>query len=646
MHTLKGMAGLFGFQEVTDISHALESLLDDVRLGKIDMTNDTVVFLLRFIDVLRSLVEGMKTGKSKTSADVSAYLNEIESFRESVLGKAEAQSLKGIIDDEIIKVLSEYEEHRLNSNLKDGKGIYMAKTVFTLEDFDNQLKEITEKIKGLGELVSTMPTAENIPDGYIGFNLMIGTHMQSVELAEELKFGVVELAGSARDGAGVAETVDKETVDKETVDKETVDKETVDKETVDKETAEADVQDFGTMKTASATVRVDIGKLDRILNTIGELGITNSSLGRLWFEMSERFGHGAEIIDLYSVRQNFGRRLVELQGQVLSIRMVPVGQIFQRLGQVVRRYSRNVGKKLTLQVFGEDTEIDKSLAEEVIDPLVHLVRNAIDHGIEPAEIRKESGKNEAGSIVLRAFQRGNSVVIEVEDDGRGIDIEKIRQKAAEKGLIGPDEELEDREVVDIMFAPGFSTTDAVSEVSGRGVGLDIVKNKLSSMGGLIDVFSEKGRYSTFVLTLPITLAIVKALFVKVGEERFAIPLSTISETLVIEHENIQTIENREVIELRGEMIPLSRLRKFLGLPEADIDRSFALVIGVGDRRMGLLVDDFFGQHDVVIKSLGDYFEGLKGFAGAAEIGEHEVVLVLDVEAAVDELHLRKAVSNV
>jgi two-component system chemotaxis sensor kinase CheA len=318
-----------------------------------------------------------------------------------------------------------------------------------------------------------------------------------------------------------------------------------------------------------------------------------------------------------------------------------IGQIFSRLGQVVRRYSRDIGKQIDLAVYGEDTELDKYLAEEIADPLMHLVRNAIDHGVEFPDGRKAKGKKEAGTITLRAYQKGNHVMIELSDDGAGIDIEKVREKARGIGLLEEGADLDKAQIMDLIFAPGFSTKDVISEVSGRGVGMDVVREKLSALGGFVEVETKQDIGTTFILTLPITLAIIKALIVRVGAERFAVPLTSMSETLIVEHKDIQTIEWKEVYYLRGDMLPMIRVSKYFNLPGDESDRSFAVVVGFGERKVGLLVDELFGQHEIVIKSLSDYLKKLRGFAGAAEIGKHEVILVLDIESLIDESMIRQ-----
>jgi two-component system chemotaxis sensor kinase CheA len=338
------------------------------------------------------------------------------------------------------------------------------------------------------------------------------------------------------------------------------------------------------LKSTSTTVRVDIEKLDRILNTIGELTLAKGAVKRIGTELIDNYGHTSLVYDVHKISQTLERRLAELQDQVLEIRMIPIGQIFARLSQIVRRYSREIGKQIDLQMYGEDTELDKFLAEEIVDPLMHLIRNAIDHGIEMPEERKAKGKKEHGTITLKAYQKGNHVVLEVKDDGSGVSLEKVRKKAVEKGLIDDDVELEDKEIINFIFAPGFSTKDVASEMSGRGVGMDVVKEKLSAVGGFAEIETKANVGTTFIVTLPITLAIIKALIVRVGSEKFGVPLTSMSETLVVNHKDIQTIEWKEVIYLRGEMLPMIRVSTFFGLPGDQNERSFAVVVGFGNGR--------------------------------------------------------------
>ncbi len=612
MHTLKGVSGLFGVQGISTLSHALETLMDDVRLGKIDVTADVVNFLFKNLDILKDITD--RVSQDADEGDIDAHLRDIDAFRASLKGQVEGESPLALIDQSILKVLSEYEEHRLKANLKDGKGIFLVKAVFPLETFDTSLESLTKTVKAGGELISTLPTSENVPDGSIGFNLMFSSTGQADELQQALGYPLdVLVKPKAAAPAPAAPAPAAETA----------------------APAPQKPQDTH-LKSTSTTVRVDIEKLDRILNTVGELTLAKGAVKRIGTELVELYGHNTLVYDIHKISQTLERRLAELQDQVLEIRMVPIGQIFTRLAQIVRRYSREVDKQIDLVLYGEDTELDKYLAEEIVDPLMHLIRNSIDHGIEHASDRRRKGKKEHGTVILRAYQKGNHVVIELKDDGAGIDVDKVRKKAIEKGLVQEGAVLSEKEVIDFIFAPGFSTKDVVSDISGRGVGMDVVKEKLSVLGGYAEVETKKDAGTTFMLTLPITLAIIKALIVRVGEERFAVPLTSMSETLIVEHKDIQTIEWKEVYYLRGEMLPMVRVSSFFKFPPVGTERSFAVVVGFGERKVGLLVDELYGQQEIVIKSLGEYLKKMRGFAGAAEIGKHEVILVLDVESLIDD----------
>ncbi len=602
IHTLKGLSGLFGHQGLADLSHSLESLLDEIRLGKVDITDNVVKFLFDNVDIFRALIEGLNQDKEH---DVAGHLKNIEVFRNSLKGKTRGPELKGLIDEALLMVLSEYEEYRLKANIQDGRGVYLAKTIFPLADFDKSLERVTKLIKSQGELISTLPTSSNIPPDSIGFNLMFGSSRPVEKLKEEIVPDIENLIRSKDVGSAPPPSQPQKPQE-------------------------------GTLKSTTTTVRVDIEKLDRILNTIGELTLAKGAVKRIGEEIIEAYGHSPLVIDVHKISQTLDKRLAELQSQVLEIRMVPVGQIFSRLAQVIRKYSREVKKQIDLVMYGEDTEIDKYIAEEVIDPLMHLVRNAIDHGIEPQEERREKGKKEAGTIILKASQRGNHVIIEVKDDGGGINIQKVKEKAISKGLLAPGADVDGKGIIDFIFTPGFSTKEMVSEVSGRGVGMDVVKQKLATIGGFAEVETEEGGGTSITLTIPITLAIIKSLLIRAGNVKFAIPLTSISETLVIMQKDIRTVEGKEVYNLRGELLPMTDIGRIFGFPEVESEKSFVVVVNAGARKHGLIVDELFGQHEIVIKSLGEYFAGFRGFAGAAEIGKHEVILVLDIDALVEE----------
>ncbi len=607
MHTLKGMAGIYGYHGISEISHSLESLLDDVRMGRAAMGSRVLGFLFRQIDILRSSLEDVLDAATPEDPEaIAARKGEIEAFRESLKGGGDAAaSLEGI-PEELLRVLSEYEEHRLRHNIQKGNAIYLIGLVFSIMDFDVELKKVTERLKPLGELISTMPISDNVPPGSIGFSLMLGSAKSEEEIAAAAGVDPKRLVK----GRAAAQPV----------------------------MAEASQ---GQLRSTTTTVRVNIEKLDKILNTINEISIIRSANQNIWTGLVERYGHTPLLIDMYRINQSFDRRLSELQDNVLGLRMVPIAQMFGRLAQIVRRYSNDIDKKIDLHTFGDDTEMDKFLAEEIIDPLMHIVRNSIDHGIEDSDERLAAGKPESGTITLSAYQRGNSVVVEVRDDGRGIDIERIREKALERGLITPDMEPTRHELIAMIFMPSFSTKDSVSEVSGRGVGLDVVKSKLSSLGAKVDIETETGRGTSFILTLPITVAIIRSLMVKAGEELFAVPVSALQETTAVDPTYLSSLEGKAVYNLRGEMLPIVALNDIFNIPTIAVERQFAFIVGADERKLGVLVDEIIGQQDVVIKPISEYLGSVKGFAGAAEISRHRVVLVLDVESLIAEAFLRR-----
>jgi len=388
-------------------------------------------------------------------------------------------------------------------------------------------------------------------------------------------------------------------------------------------------------------VRVDIRKLDHLMNIVGELAIVRSAFGRV-AEKLRGEGQRKLAAELQRLHRNFDRRLGEMQDGILEVRMVPLGQVFDRLARVVRQISRDVGKEIRLVITGAETEIDKLIVEELSDPLMHMIRNAIDHGIEIGQRRVEVGKPLAGTIALNAFQKGNHVMIEVEDDGRGIDLTGLTEKAISLGKLSRSEaqELSRDEVLALIFLPGLSTRDVADDVSGRGVGMDIVKTNISKLGGVIDVHSEAGIGTKMTITLPITLAIVSALLIQAGKHTLAIPLSSVSEAIAFDEGAVRLVDGREVITLRGQTLPLCRLDRLMGLEAAsDVAsrRRFVVVAALGQRRLGLVVDFLYGQEDIVIKPLGKSLGRVRGFAGATELGDQRVGLVLDAAGLIEEV---------
>ena len=626
IHTMKGLSGLFGLKGITDLSHALESLLDDLRLDKVALTDDTINFIFGNIDILKKLItqidedeeiiEDLPDGGQGSTLrdDVKAAIKAIESFREAGKSKSNDISTEDIgISPAILRVLSEYEEHRLKSNVKEGKGLYLVKVVFDMTSFAPGLEALNSNLKALGEVIATLPNSEGVSEGSIGFNLLFGSHSKINNIKSKAESADIEMLSPPM------KTEDSKTI-----------------------TSAPKALEMP-LKSTTNVVRVDIGKLDRILNTVGELMLAKGAVARIGRELADSIGYTPLTIDIHKIVQTLDRRFTELQDYILELRMIPFSQIFGRLTQVVRRYTREVGKEINLELFGEDTEIDKLLAEEIIDPLIHLVRNAIDHGIEMGDKRVALGKKRCGTVTLKAFSKGNNVVVTVQDDGAGLDTDKIFRKAVKDKLIAANQVLDRKEIFDLIFLPGLSTKEEASEISGRGIGMSIVKERLAPFGGFVEIESERNVGTTYSLTLPITVAIIKALIIKVANERFAVPLTSISETCIVKPEKIQTIEGSEVIEVRGEMLPLLRVAQVFMIEEKPNDEYFAVIIGFGDRRLGLLVDLLLEQTEIVIKPLGEHLKNIQGLAGAAEIGRHEIILVLDVEAMMEEAFSKKKI---
>src|SRR4030067_728605 len=423
IHTLKGLSGLFGLKGITDLSHALESLLDDLRLGRLELTDDVINFVFSNIDILKNIIS--QVSEEKQIDDVSDTIKEIESFRKASDTKSKEISLEGFgISPSILNVLSNYEEHRLKTNIKEGNGLYLIKAIFNLTEFAPGLEALNSNLKNLGELIATLPISEGISEGSIGFKLLLGSPMNTDDITSKVGTADIEIISEPKKAEPALLT------------------------SIPKEVS---------LKSSTNTVRVDIEKLDRILDTISELVLAKGAVIRIGQELAESVGFISLTLDVHKISQTLDRKLAELQEYVLDLRMVPFSQIFTRLVQVIRRHSREAGKEIDIEIYGEDTKIDKQLAEEIIDPLIHLIRNAIDHGIEPKDKRLILGKKERGTVTLKGFPAGNKGVIMVQDDGAGLDTDKILRKAIERQMVPENQMLERKEIFDLIFVPGLST---------------------------------------------------------------------------------------------------------------------------------------------------------------------------------------------
>ncbi len=608
IHSFKGLSGMFGLKEPSELSHKLEFLLDELRLGKVGFSRDALDVLSDTVSLLGRLVQ--QAGKSRPFENITAALGSIEAVLKTKSSAGLEQPLAEQIelDRGILQVLTEYEEHRLQECVRDRKNLFALKAEFQLTDFETGIKKLNAMIKKYGEIICTLPMAGG--GAGIGFTIVVASSEGEESLASAIaspnvtikKIAYLEGRKAEEPRPGV-ETV--------------------------------------ALKSVSNTVRVDIYKLDSLMNTVGEMHLVKNVIGRIVKDLRSVQGFTGLSVDLHKAQRSLERKLNDLQEGILDVRMVPIGQIFTRLSQVVRKYARDAGKEIDLELRGEETELDKLMIEDLADPLMHLIRNAIDHGIESPAARKALGKPERGNVKLTAFPKGNRVVITVEDDGAGMDPARVLAKAVEKGVLGPDHGLEperDRqEIFDLIYLPGFTTSEAVTEISGRGVGMDVVKRNVSKLSGMIDIRSELGTGTVFTLTLPITLAIIKALVVESGGQIFAIPLSSVLEILQATSGQIETIEGREVMSIREDTVPLLRLTSAFHLPEdRERDAFYLILVGLAERRLGLIVENLRDQQEIVIKALGKRLAETPGIAGATELGDKRgVVLVLDVESLIE-----------
>ena len=644
-HSLKGLSGMFGFEGLSELAHRLEDILDSLRLGRMRMDNPAVGLLDQAVALFTALLTqiGDDQFEDEAEARISELVSQIEA---AVEGPAEPQdSLDALdIDPMLLRALTEYEEHRLRENISRGRSVLLVDTTFEIIAFEEGLSEISGAIREVGEVVSTLPSPGEAPESQIRFSLLVATDVNADELVARLERPDSEIKTVL---AG-ASTPSRETNAPETSQPEPEasaqpsDAEAPPQAPAPPENPGGDAGgELESLKSISDTVRVDIRKLDELMNLVGELVIQRSSIARIATQLASDPATARIAAELSKTHKGLDRKLKELQSSVLDVRMVPLRQIFEKLSRVVRRLQRDQSKDVRLEFSGESTELDKLIVEQLVDPLMHVVRNAFDHAIEPEDERRNAGKSREGQIHISASQRGNHVMIQVRDDGRGIDPAAVRAKAVAVGLIDAEAQLSDKDCLNLIFEAGFSTREEVSGTSGRGVGMDVVRNNLSDLGGIVDVSSEIGRGTTITMTLPITLAIIQTLIVGVGRDRFAIPLNSVLETLLIEASEIQHSEGRELLNVRGEPLQLRRLSDEFALGAEPQDRHYVVVIGLGELRLGLLVDRLDGQQDTVIKSIQGPAAQVRGIAGATELGDRGAILVIDVSSIVEDAVRRR-----
>ena len=599
-HSIKGSASTFGFSDISDFTHKMETILDRMRNNELEITQELVSVLLSAVDSLNNMLISSKESKPHDATIIQDVSLRLESFASDAPAKTTVPDSNPAKGDEQAKTHDEEPETRWRIGFfPDEKLFYTG----------NDPLRLIRELEKLGEFAIKVETDRvpefddlNVHNCYFGWRIQLQGHITREQIEEV--FAWVE--GDCR--LEITREMERRTR---------------------KDRRRAPEQP-GRRRTDNEhrSIRVSTDKIDNLLNLVGELVITQSILNRVCSDQ----GSGASDKLLDSLEQ-LERNTRDLQEQTMSIRMLPVDNAFQRIPRIVHDLSIAQGKKVSLEFSGETTELDKTVLEKIGDPLVHLVRNALDHGIESPETRTMNGKPEQGTISINASHEGGYVMLRISDDGRGINPDKVLATAVENNLVAEDEELSDTQILNLVFLPGFSTAAEVSDISGRGVGMDVVKRNISDLGGTVDIHSEKGVGSTFTIKLPLTLAILDGQIVKVGKQIFIIPLHSIKETVMFHEEDANLVAGKaELYSYRDEYIPVSRLHSLFNIEaEENIDHPRLLVIfDVGERHIGILVDDVIEQQQVVIKSLENNYKSVAGLAGATVLGDGSVALIIDV----------------
>ena len=638
-HTIKGMSATMGYAAIAELTHEMENVLDLLRKGTLKAHAGIIDTLFQCVDRLEQLVEEVVSGQSG-GVEVAALSAKLAALAKGELEPAVVfETVVPAVAEDNVKTdiaLNETEEQLVNSALAQGMQVFQLKigiregTLLKSVRAYMAMKALDE----LGDVIKTDPLVEDLEKDNFGqeFSVVLVTEIAADKVRETIlsiaEIETVIAIPCASSEAGMNRPQVEEKTSMATITDAILEPAP---EAMKELPKEAKAIDPAIAKTKSrALLRVDAEKLDSLLNLVGELVINKTRL--------QQIGLSNQLQELSEAIEQMDRVTTDLQGVVMKLRMVPVGQVFNRFPRMVRDLSHSLGKEINLIIQGEETELDRTVIDEIGDPLVHLLRNSIDHGIEKPADRTAAGKNPVGEIRLIARHEGNHVLLLVSDDGKGLKAEVIKQKALEKGLVSKAEldAMDPSDVMRLIFMSGFSTAETVTDVSGRGVGMDVVRTKIEALGGTLELDSTQGQGTRVRIRLPLTLAIIQALLIQVQAETYAIPLGSIDSTINIVPADIRTIQQQEVILLRGQIIPLVRLGRRLGIEQSndfgEEQELYVVIVQSGDNKIGLLVDSLVGQQEIVIKSLGTILTGIKQIAGATILGDGQVVLILDVNA--------------
>lgn len=632
-HTIKGMSATMGFNNISELTHKMEDVLSEFRDGSLKVTSEVVTVLFDCLDTLEKMVSNIESGNGE-EVEYKVIIEDLEkisnlaetSIKEEIEPKENIENYVNLNSEQIKinSLLNEYDNSVIKQAIENG---YNCINVEIILRGDTLLKSaraflIVQELEAQGEIIKSLPSTEDIEneqfDNELDFILLT---KKSKEEIQELTINISEV-----DKVNVSYVEANNHVEEVVVEAIPHNKEIVNntEPKAKKVEAQEKKKELNNNKRAHQSVRVDLQRIDKLMNMVSELVIYRTRLEQIVINDKSQ--------ELAETLEQVERTTSDLQDLVMKIRMLPLDVVFNRFPRLIRDLSVDLNKEINFVIEGADTELDRTVIDEIGEPLIHLLRNAADHGIESKEERIASGKNPVGTIKLIAYQEGTKALIKVIDDGAGINVEKVKEKAESVGIVT--EGLSDNDIKNLIFAQGFSTNKVVTDISGRGVGMDVVKTKISSLGGTVDVVSEEGKGSSFIIKLPLTLQIIQALLVKVGEETLAISLGFIDRVIDYKEENLKKTNGEEVIIYRENIIPLIRLNERLGIENKDSKKKYVIIVKIGEKAVGLLVDSLFGQQEIVIKPLGKTLKSLKEYIGATILGNGLVTLILDVAALI------------
>lgn len=626
-HTLKGMSATMGFESIAQLTHKMENLLDKLRERQIIVNTEIINILFKAVDALETMLDSIRKDMEPNLdiEDLSRELIRLESGKSENNTKnpenTEQTLVEPVTDKEPdLLELNEYEKNIINNGSEKGFHGWQVKINVDPGCLMKGVRAfmVIKNLENLGEIIKSQPHVQDLEDEKFENDfivIIVSGHTENEILSNLNSIAEVniEYILEIKNIQSPEEDVYKDEV-------KDLGSQTLIQDEKHKKQNTADKT-----KRSHQTVRVDIGRLDNLMSLVGELVINKTRLEQIYASKN--------LVELNEAIEQINRITTDLQSVVQNVRMVAIDQVFNRFPRMVRDLSQELNKSVNLILEGKETELDRTVIDEIGDPLVHLIRNAIDHGLESAEERIALGKPETGTLIMSAKHEGNTVIICVEDDGRGIDVQKIKSKAIQNGLLNAAqaEGMEESTILSYIFEPGFSTANAVTDISGRGVGLDVVKSKIQSLSGKVSLENKVGQGSKFVIKLPLTLAIIQALLVKVQKEVFAIPLGNINETTSLEIQDIKNIQGQQVMVLRGKVLPLVFLKELLEIPgERTGNEMYVVVVQKGEQQIGLVAEELVGQQEIVINSIGKILSGIRGIAGASILGDGRISLILDI----------------